>query len=86
MSPNETSYSCLTASNSIILWMTLFWRSYEERSVIQITLRFLPLCVCGVIANIIGSVAVARLVSRLLYCASRKRVDSFLPRPATFFS
>lgn len=50
--------------------MTLYWRSYEGRTVVQITLRFLPLCVCGVLANVVGSIAVAHLVS-LEYCSFR---------------
>ncbi|KAJ9096309.1 hypothetical protein QFC20_006447 [Naganishia adeliensis] len=50
----------------IIVWMTLYWRSYEGRTVVQITLRFLPLCVCGVLANIVGSFAVAHLTGHVL--------------------
>ncbi len=43
--------------------MTLYWQNYEGRSLIQTTLRFLPLCVVGVITNMIGSACVAIVVS-----------------------
>lgn len=51
-----------SSTDSAVVWMSLYWRSYEERPVIQATLRFLPLCVVGVFANIVGSFCVAYVV------------------------
>jgi phosphate/sulfate permease len=43
--------------------MTLYWQNYEGRSMIDTSLRFLPLCIVGVLANVIGSACVAVVVS-----------------------
>lgn len=45
--------------------MSLYWRSFEERPIIELTLRFLPLTVAGVAANVVGSFLVGYIVRHL---------------------
>lgn len=46
----------------VMFWMTVYWQNYEMRSVIDTTLRFIPICVFGVLANVLGSFIVSKLV------------------------
>lgn len=53
-------------SNRTIFFGVLYWENYEYRSIVATTLRFLPLCIVGVIANVIGAVLVANIPAQIL--------------------
>lgn len=60
--------------HSVIFWMTLYWQNFEQRTVIETTIRFIPICIFGVLANILGSFIVARFVSSVVIKREQKDV------------